>query len=466
MSEAWEPSLLLDRFGNIFIAARRASTNLAVAIDDRSPTMTRSSSWLWVSSDGGRTFTDLPGYPLDVQNHEWGYEGDFALDDAGHLYFVDQTYADVTVSRWTVTGKGSYSLDMHRPLLPTAQPVDDRPFLASHGNGKVFYIVNTGDATLNPFGRDGGDAYGAGRFSVYRSTDGGATFDVIGHSLRESGACRPAADPRAGSTFVTIACTNDGGVQSPLDTPHGRGTLWAYVSGDDGGTYVRYRIGDYNADAETYDWPLVAVGPDGDVWVLHIDADKTETAEDGTVGIVTNTLNLYHSSDRGRTWSRQNITPASGRYRWGTLAVSADGDLGIAVQHRPSATSPWHAYAASFRPGSMPVLTSIDEAHPIDAATAPEPPSELMGLAFAPDRSLIATWTRVEKLSGLKFRRIYLARSNAPATVKGAHRTQPNPSRPPSPRLPATGVGDYRSAAVLALLAAASLRRWLRRRPA
>src|SRR5687767_11406106 len=94
MSEAWEPSMLIDRHGNIYMHARRATSNLVIGPDENSATRTRSMSWLWASSDAGASWHTLPGFPLDVQNHEWGYEGDFALDDADHLYFVDQTYAD------------------------------------------------------------------------------------------------------------------------------------------------------------------------------------------------------------------------------------------------------------------------------------------------------------------------------------------------------------------------------------
>ena len=410
VASAWEPLLLIDRFGNHFIAARKDLPQLILAPDPRSPTLTRSMSWLWVSTDGGNTFGNMPGYPLDVENHDWGYEPDIALDDAGHLYMADQTYADSTITRWTVVGLGRYAIDYHRPLLPTAQPIDDRPWLAAHGDGKVLYMSQAGAAFLNPFGRSGGDAYGGGRYSVYRSGDGGTTFDLIGHALRDSGGCRPAADHRPGSTLFYVACTNDGDAQGPLEFPVSIGTLWAYVSEDDGGTYSRYPIGTYNAEAETFDWPLVTVAPNGDVYVLHVDAGVV-SGSGGSLEILTNRLNLYRSTDRGRTWSRQDITPAEGRYRWGWLTVSPDGDLAIGIHHRPDKASPWRVYASVFTPGSIPSLVSVDEAHPVDAASSPEPPSEYVGLAFAPDGTLGVAWTRIESLGGVEFKRIYFARA-------------------------------------------------------
>lgn len=448
LGAAWEPALLIDRFGNIFVTARKdTSSQLVLAIDDRSPTLTRSASWLWVSEDGGKTFANMPGLPLDIANHEWGYEGDISLDAVGRLYFVDQTYADSTITRWSVTGRGAYTLDFHRPFVPTGQPLDDRPWLAAHGDGRVFYVVNSGDPSLNPVSSREGSAFGPGRFSIYRSTDGGMTFETLGHSLKESGGCRPAADHRPGQGSVYVVCTNDGGAQAgPLEVPHGRGTLWAYASNDDGVTYNRYRVGDYNADAETYDWPLVAVGPDGGVWVLHVDAGTVEQEGD-SFRILTNRLMLYHSTDRGRTWSRQDITPRAGRYRWGWLDVSARGDLALAIQHRPDERSPWRVYASVFAPGSRPSLSSVDDANPVDAASRPEPPSEIVGLDFAPDHTLGVAWTRVETLSGVRFRRVYFARSlpektHSPSAVAGARHSKP---------LPATGVADSSAAGLVAL---------------
>lgn len=406
-ASTWEPTLLIDGFGNMFITARKdtSPSQLVVSPDDRSATLTRSMSWLWVSTDAGQTWDNMPGLPFDLENHNWGYEADIALDDAGHLYMADQNYADSTITRWTITGLGEFAFDYHRPVLPTAQPVDDRPWLAAHGDGKVFYIVNSGAAILNPFGRTGGPAHGPGRYSVYSSTDAGNSFGLFGQMLRESGGCRPAADHRPGSTLVYIVCTNDGGAHGLLETAKNPGRVWAYVSEDDGATWARYPVGTYNAKFDTFDWPLVEVGPDGDVWALHVD---TGVVTDGAV--VTNRMRLYHSSDNGKTWSQQDITPEEGRYRWGWLTVSPQGELGLAIQHRPDAASPWRVYVSVFAPGSIPDLVPLDV---VDQASSPEPPSEILGIDFAPDGTLGVAWTRVEPVGPLGSFRVYFARSTA-----------------------------------------------------
>src|SRR5437870_6304690 len=189
----YEPAVYTDHFGNIYATAHKENWQLAVAPDLNSPTFTRSMSWAWASSDGGRTFADLPGLTmLSAEQHDFGDEGDMAVDDANHLYFVDTNVTDVTFTSWDIYGRGQYVLDQHRPLLPAGEPVDDRPWVTAHGNGQVFYFGNEGDK----------DTYNNGRYTVYVSHDGGQTFDSVGTGLPDSGWCRPAADHTAGSKYV------------------------------------------------------------------------------------------------------------------------------------------------------------------------------------------------------------------------------------------------------------------------
>src|SRR5437762_1292501 len=95
MGFGYEPTVLVDAFGNIWSTAHKENWQLAVAPDTNSPTQSRSMSWAWVSVDGGQSFVDPPGLtPLSVEQHEFGDEGDMALDDAGHLYYVDTIVVD------------------------------------------------------------------------------------------------------------------------------------------------------------------------------------------------------------------------------------------------------------------------------------------------------------------------------------------------------------------------------------
>ena len=254
----YEPAVYVDHYGNVFATAHKENWQLAIAPDLNSPTFTRSMSWAWVSSDSGRSFQDIPGLTaLSFEQHDFGDEGDLALDDANHLYFVDTNVADVTFTRWSVTGFGQMSLDLHRPFLPAAQTVDDRPWVTAHGNGHVFYFGNQGDKVTYPLGQGSGSGFGPGRYTVYQSYDGGQTFDPLGYTLKDSGWCRPAADHAAGSPYVYVFCTNDGGSDDFTTDVNKTGTLWAYVSSDDGHTFSRYKAGSYAALDSSTSWPTV-----------------------------------------------------------------------------------------------------------------------------------------------------------------------------------------------------------------
>lgn len=405
----YEPATVAG-FGDIFVTAHKENAEDALAPDSGSQSGTRSSSWAWASFDGGKTFSDIPGLPLNLENRQVGDEGDFAFDDAGHLYFVDTNIADNNLTRWTVRpgGASGVSLDFTRPVIPTAQAVDDRPWITAHGNGYVFYFGNEGDKVTYPLGQ-GAPGSGPGRYTVYRSTNGGLTFDPTGYTLPDSGWCRPAADHTPGSPYVYAVCTNDGGSNDLTDNcPCDPGTIWAYVSADNGQTFSRYKVGNYEALDSTGSWPIVQVAPDGSLYALYIDSTKLD-ANNNPIG---NKVLLFHSEDHGKTWSQQNITPMPGRYHYSWLSVSPDGKyLGVGLYYRPDNTQPWFVYGSVFKPGQKPALTRID---PIPVAPPDrEASGDLMGCSFNSDDSLNVVYTRdvITVPHATLFRDIYFARS-------------------------------------------------------
>jgi hypothetical protein len=419
----YEPSFVADGFGNIFATAHKENWQLVLAPDLNSPTYTRSMSWTWNSVDKGKSFQDIQGLTsFDIEQHEFGDEGDMALDDSGHLYFVDTNVADDTFVRWKVNGLGSLTLETTRPLVPAAQFVDDRPWITAHGDKHVFYFGNEGDKVTYPLGTQG-HGCGPGRYTVYKSLDGGDTFDSIGCTLPDSGWCRPASDHRAGVHIVYAVCGNDGGSDDVFSAMNPKGTLYSYVSIDDGATWSRYVIGSYQALDSTFSWPSVMVGPDGTVWAIYVDAHQLECSTDIT-GATTcdpdsNRIMLYGSSDQGRTWKGKDITPRPGRYRYAWLGISPNGQkLGVGVYYSSNPdVNPWRVYGGIFKPWQKPQLVSLDEANPVSPAGT-EPPGDYMGSYFLADGTLGVIWTRRELdvdavVAGAAVERsIYFARSN------------------------------------------------------
>jgi hypothetical protein len=415
----YEPSLVVDRYGNIFATAHKENWQLVLGPDANSPTYTRSMSWAWTSVDGGKTFVDIPGLTsLSLEQHQFGDEGDMAFDDANHLYFVDTNVADDTITRWSVTGPGlaNIHLDATRPLIPSAELVDDRPWVTAHLDGHVFYLGNEGDKVTYPLGQGTGSGFGPGRYTVYRSTDGGATFDPLGYTLKDSGWCRPAAAP--GTQYVYVLCNNDGGANGLYTPNNPKGSLYAYVSSNDGQSFERYVVGSYDSYDGTWSWPTVVVAPDASIWALYVDSKQVTDCGADPFGFttctpVTNRLLLYHSTDHGQTWSGKDITPGRGRYRYAWLSISPDGSkLGVGVYYRPDTTTDWRVYGAIFNPWQKPGLVSLDQDHPVAPATS-EPPGDYMGSYFNPDGTLGVIWTRrVLSVGATLERDIYYARSN------------------------------------------------------
>lgn len=393
------------------VTAHKQNHTLVASPDGRATTRVRSQSWLWTSKDG-KTFTDMPGLtPLQEQNAEFGDEGDLAHDETGHIYFVDTNVTDNSFSRYVATGNGKLALETTRPVGPFGEPVDDRPWIAAHGDGVVMYIGNQGDKVSYPAGtvRGGdGDAYGPGRYTVYMSYDHGTTFDPVGITLADSGWCRPAADHRAGSKLLYVLCTNDGGsddtTTSAGDAGYTKGTLWSYVSKDDGKTWSRFKMGGYDATDKISTYPSVTIGKDGTLYALYNHsttkhqqaipgAEVPETTYDDPVD---SHLHLYTSKDQGRTWTDREVTPAKGIIRYSWVDVANDGTVGIAYYYHPNTSSDWYVYAATAKPGQKFVASKVskDKIASKDYGSAF---GDFFQIAFGPDNKLNVVYTSQNK---------------------------------------------------------------------
>ena len=352
----YEPGVVADRFGNLFATAHKENWQNAVAPDTGSPTGSRAMSWTWMSADGGRTWQNLPGL---VQDKVVGDEGDFAIDAAGHLYFADLSFADSSLTRWTVTGRGQVSWDFTRPAIPTTG-ADDRPWLAAHGNGKVLYVgelLQADDLASSP---EPGT-------TIYRSTDGGTTF-VEGPRLRGTTYCKPATDRLGTHAFFVVMCR---GVNDDI---------LAFTSYDDGATFSRTVIGHHKGAGSR--WPTADIADDGSVVAVTTYDDSSRVL-------------LMRSTDGGRHFSTQVLALPRWRYGLTVVAVSPDNrTLGLGTYVRRAPGEPWRIYGAVWRPPAVPALVELDPANPVTPKDAPSPPHDLMGAAFGTDGRLTVVWTR------------------------------------------------------------------------
>jgi hypothetical protein len=107
---------------------------------------------VYVSRDGGRTFTDLA---TDTGVREqFGIEGDFAIDDLGRIYFADIEFAATfQVTAWEADGTF-----LHHTKWP-ALPIVDRDWIRAEGDGTLYYVYNAPPST-----------------HIYKSSDTGRTW--------------------------------------------------------------------------------------------------------------------------------------------------------------------------------------------------------------------------------------------------------------------------------------------------
>jgi hypothetical protein len=371
----FEPSIVVDRYRNVYITAHKQRQINVVSPDDQTTAGVRTASFLWTSSDG-RTFRDVT--PDASYTLNFGDEGEIALDGANHLYMVDTNVGDVTFARWRIDGPGKQVLEEARPAVGTAQPVDDRPWIAANAAGDVLYIGNAGAATANPAGApaDGGGS-GPGRFGAYMSHDRGQTFDPRGVTLKDSGWCYPAADPRAGSHTFYVAC-----IDNDLDVPDQAydHALRLFASTDAGRTWTRRTIATY----ESAGWPSIKVAGDGTVHVLIVDARTTKA---GTRSV----LRLFSAQD-GRSPVRERVLPSVGAsipFAW--LGVAPDGSVGAVYYSQASSTVPWFVHATVLgRDGR--VSTGVVGDVPL-AGPDGFPKGDFFEGTFGPDNKLYVAYT-------------------------------------------------------------------------
>ncbi len=110
---------------------------------------------IWLSHDGGETFEPLPfADGTGVIRDAGGVEGDFAIDDAGNVYFFDITAATSYFTKYEADGTHVHTIP--HPF----KPLVDRPWVRAGVENEVWIFYNTAQSTV-----------------LHHSTDGGLTWD-------------------------------------------------------------------------------------------------------------------------------------------------------------------------------------------------------------------------------------------------------------------------------------------------
>ncbi len=285
---------------------------------------------IWVSRDGGATFTVLKGDPL---RDNFGIEGDFAVDDAGNMYFTDISAASAYIASWDKTGK-------HRWTVPAGPfvPLVDRPWVRAGAENEVYFLYNTGAST-----------------AFYKSTDGGLTW-LPKHMFS-----------------ANLGTLGQGPERDHLWVVAG-GMLYASTDGGEawsaGERIPRPEANDARA-ATTFRVPVVDEG--GNVWVV---SDWSTTVED-----VTRTGIYAARRDPAGAWhGPYEVSPPNGTHvfpwpaagRAGTLVVAWYGVVdGAKTMNALPDDAEWHVYAAA-------TVNGLDET-PTFQVTRADPESVLNG---------------------------------------------------------------------------------------
>lgn len=286
----------------------------------------RYASDLWYSPDG-REFSRLPS-PASVHERLPGLEGSIALDDENRLYFVDLLVADNTFSRWSAGPDPSW--ETTRPLQGTAATLDDRPWVAAHGDGIVYYLANTGINPVTPRPADADPHPGDGIW-IHTSTDAGRTFGP-GHSFSDSVWCSPAPSKAEVGT-VHVACLAGDRAEETL-------AVDLHASTDTGQTWQTQRLADdKRASPLEIGYPAAAADASGAVHVAWAD-DNVQDERPGRLRVASGV------PDAGL--DVQTLVPFEGAVENPWLSAAGDGRVALTFHGSPDVQagedSPWYPY--------------------------------------------------------------------------------------------------------------------------
>ncbi|MGB1585756.1 MAG: hypothetical protein ACPHID_01765 [Thermoplasmatota archaeon] len=211
---------------------------------------------IWLSHDGGLTFEALPfADGTGVTRDAFGIEGDFAIDDAGNVYFFDISAATGYFTKYEADGTHVFTKpDVFPPLV-------DRPWVRAGVEDEVFIAYNTGTSE---------------RF--YRSNDGGLTWDYPGSTEFPCGLMALGQGPMR-DHLIMGGCSGDpaawisldGGVswgeRIDLPLPDGLGATESYMQPAADAAGISYVPVTHRVDPDSLNIVIsvFAIHPDGTV---------------------------------------------------------------------------------------------------------------------------------------------------------------------------------------------------------
>ncbi len=265
-----------------------------------------------VSRDGGATFQDLPT-PAGVRE-AFGIEGDFAIDDAGNVYFADIEFAaSYQVSVWDSDGA------FVRHAKWPAVPIVDRDWIRAEGDGTLYYVYNAVTTGTN----------------VYKSTDGGMTWS-----------------PRP---LFSASFGLGNAVSGPAD-----GELWVLGGSQDG-----HVLGEATRDGGlTWDEEQTTIPTGGGFPVGFFD----EGGRMYGVGAPDDTIQVAVREPDG-TWKPAVNVSGPGHHRMPWIAAGADGAAVVAWYGTPATDvdvdSEWFVHVALTLDGGKTWETAIADPIPV-----------------------------------------------------------------------------------------------------
>lgn len=347
--EGFEPSLRIAPDGTVYVAAARGF----LAGEDRSL-----ASPIWYSKDAGLTWHNLPS-DISLRERVKAIEGELAVDANGVVYFVDTYMADNVITVW----EADQSWRETRFIQGTTG-LDDRPWLAAHGDGVLYYLGNS--AASLPAPDPSVLPPDSSRIWFYRSTDAGTTWS-LGHAFPAADYCHVAASPVDDRT-VAVACTPAVGVRVGLSD-----SVVAYVSGDRGVTWDETVLGPAVPSPGT-NYPSVAFSPNGEAFAFWVD--------DGTPS----TLHLWAWD--GVDWSKSSVPESEVRAANPWVAAGSNGSVGLAFYGHDGDAWSLHAWKRS------DVRNWSHWTDPEPVSRGPCPPEDFFQAAFDGDARLNIVYQR------------------------------------------------------------------------